>query len=231
MVHICDRRFKARKYFRQHELPPGSPNNHPYEYSRALVIRLEPEVDNGKLAKLNPTLQELVVGEIMLGDPPGIPKGTRAWEDVAADLLDPSLTRNTNPIDFQLWNISRIIFSLEGDFWRFSSSLAPLTTKHNYRGQYFDLRRHFMTPVGPKSLTEEQWKRWLEQWPDQTCHCISFYTKKPCRERPNPKNNVKHGFSLNIELLFLDEQGLPVPDKMLPITFDPDIENKGGHSL
>ncbi len=160
---------------------------------------------------------------------PGIKKvAGKSWEAELAKLIV-SLVPG-NPFDFQLWFRSRVAFCLSGNFWWFSSAMDPMTTKYDVgREQYFNLLLHFVDGTGQlQSLTREEW---AQQHPDLPCKCISFYTGDPCRDHalPGGAPRVLHGFSLNVEVGSLLGSGMIDRSSVLPITFDPDVENKGGN--
>jgi len=101
--------------------------------------------------------------------------------------------------------------------------MASITTKYQYGSQYFDLRRHFHVNNVLTTVTEAEWEH---RWKGYDCRCISFYSQDPCLE----EFEVTHSFSLNVDLLMQVKQ----PDNTvipmtLPITIDPDVENKGGN--
>jgi len=98
-----------------------------------------------------------------------------------------------------------------GDFWRFPlgdplTTPDPITTKEDFEGHYHRIGRHLIKNGAA-----------ADAGPTDIYRCISFFTNTPCDHDPP----IKHPISLNVELL--------VGQKILPITLDPDIENKGGH--
>jgi hypothetical protein len=214
------------RYFEQHEIPQHGPSGYDYKYTRALKITAKGNDDgNGVIETFQAYMEDAFLTG---GQYPGIPKSTsNEWANLIPHLFDVSLARG-NPFDFALWYPSRIAFFLVGDFWRFSTKMAPFTTKHQYGAQYFDLLLHYMDAAGLHSITQEDWD---SNRPEQPCKCVSFSTLDPCLDSAlgsgNPK--VLHGFSLNLEVAPLLANGTIHPDDYLPLTIDPDVENKGGH--
>lgn len=133
--------------------------------------------------------------------------GSGTWKDVLQHVLNTKPFIGATSLDFSLAARSRVILLLAGKFWRFSNTMDPMTTKFDFGTQYFDLQRHKLDGNGNA----------VEAGPTDDCQCISFFADQPC-----PSGlGVAHGFSLNIELV----KGGKV---LLPMTIDPDIENKGG---
>lgn len=227
---VCDMsKFPKTKYFQQHEIPEYGPEGFQYDYTRLLIIRAEATVATSKpdLLTLNTIMEEYEDG-----GRPGIARTTKEWWPILKDYFHAGtrpgprapVPGSKTPFDFTLWDKSRIIVVIKGDFWRFSPQLAAVTTKHQYGSQYFDLRRHFVDKTGQlKDIPEAVWEH---KYLGTKCNCVSFFSQNPCL----PELNVTHGFSLNIDLMM--EMTLPsgasVPTT-LPITIDPDIENKGGN--
>jgi len=197
--------FVAKKYFEQHELGPTGPIFYEYKFTRSFEISAETTSNMpGKLDDLS-----IVIASYKETIPNyGTPHTTTNWEDKLRDVLVNKPLVDRTSLDFALSAASRVILVLSGDFWRFSNSMEALTTKFDLGAQYFDLQRHRLdaknnvVPAGP----------------DDDCRCISFFADEPCPD----SCKIKHGFSLNVELV----HGGKV---MLPITIDPDIENKGGN--
>jgi hypothetical protein len=226
---VCDMsKFPNMKYFQQHEMPEYGPVDFQYDYTRLLVIRAEATIGPANvLVSLNTIMEEFEDG-----GQPGIPRTIKEWDDILMDHLGAVPTTRVPtpmpgseaPFDFTLWNKSRVIIMLLGQFWRFSAKMAAVTTKHQYGSQYFDLRRHFLNEAGEFcSIPEADWE---QKFIGTKCTCVSFFSQEPCL----PVFNARHGFSFNIDLMM--EKTLPggvtVPTT-LPITIDPDIENKGGN--
>ena len=115
---------------------------------------------------------------------------------------------------------------LHDEFWAFSRDLSPFTTKYDYEDQYFDLLLHRMDGGKLVSMTQELWQK---QTPDERCRCISFFTKRPCRDIELGGPQIFHRFSLNLELFTAKSDGTVDENNYLPMTIDPDIENKGGN--
>ena len=147
----------------------------------------------------------------------GTPRDLEPWRIAAKRLFRAEEFMLDGPrrtsLDFSIARPSRVVILLEGTFWRFSETLAPLTTKQDFSARYFDLRRHQRNAGG--EIVDIQ--------PDMECRLISFETVMPLL------NGERHGFSLNIDLLIEvvnpNNNGLEILP--LPITIDPDIENKG----
>jgi hypothetical protein len=226
MVNVCDpASFPPRTYFEQHEIPDQIPGGYDYQYIRGLLIAAKgtgsPDLDSLKFELTD----ELLDG----GRYPGVKKvAGKSWETSFPHLFSMAGILG-NPFDFQLWFRSRVAFFLKGDFWWFSTAMEPFTMKYVYDGQYFNLLLHFVDGNGVlQSLTREQW---AQQHPDTPCKCISVYTLDPCRDStlPGGAPRVLHGFSLNIEVGALLPNGSIDRSLVLPITFDPDVENKGGN--
>jgi hypothetical protein len=236
---VCDMtRFPRAKYFQQHELPQFGPPLYEYEYTRILFIRADGKVrDNSsaqpsEVEKLSAIMVE--VGED--GERPGIKRTDVPWDTIMNAIIMPYERKRTKksefslhesrktPFDFTLWDPSRIIIFLTGQFWRFSSNMAAVTSKHQYDTQYFDLQRHFLDENNQvQSVPECEWEH---RWKKYNCRCVSFFCQDPCLE----EFDTVHGFSFNLDLLMEVQQpnGAVVPTT-LPITIDPDVENKGGN--
>ncbi|HEV7660677.1 MAG TPA: nucleotide synthetase [Allosphingosinicella sp.] len=224
---LCDMtKFPDDKYFKQYEIPQSGPNGDDYDYTRLLLLKAGATTDiNGpdprSVLDLSFELEELKED----GGRPGIEHfGDQTWEKLAESLFNPELIRVGGPFDFTLWNKSRVVIMLKGEFWELSQNLSPFTTKQDYGGHYSDLRRHVLDDDGVfQSLTEQEWEK---DWKGTPCNCFSFYSGDPCL----PSWKTFHGFSLNVDLIMWTQSssGPPVK-KTLPITVDPDIENKGGN--
>lgn len=214
MANVCDPAlFPDHRYFEQHELAEFGPPHHTYAHTRGLRIRTAPSPFSAELVDwIGPT-----------GRYPGIPYDPADtdtdWDQVLKKLFDPPVVSTS--FDFTLWFSSRIGILIEDDFWWFSTKMAPITMKHQYGAQYFDLLLHHLDRGRLISLTLDQWRA---SPPTPKCRCISFFTGEPCTDPAVDTSRplVKHGFSLNLELAS--------PGKgPLPITIDPDVENKGGN--
>lgn len=224
MVNVCDpANFPPQQYFQQHEIPQWGPNEYQYEHTRGLVIRADPVYDTtGQIFKGLSTVLEDAFRDVKY---PGVPAKTRSWPDVVVDLFAVPAVRN--PYDFKLWFKSRVAIRLVDDFWRFSRDLDPFTTKYDYDGHYFDLLLHRLDGAGKLvSMTPAQWRKTSYQI---DCKCISFFTQRPCRDVDLGGPQVFHGYSLNMDLFSLNQGGTIDPEKFLPMTIDPDVENKGGN--
>ena len=221
--------FPSHTYFSQNEIPTSGPPGYDWDYVRGLVIRAEGAVaGGGALTRLRLSMSDYLSDS---GAFPGIKRvqGTD-WKTYISQLFALGIAPPT-PFDFRLWFRSRVIIYLAGDFWRFSTKLAPFTTKHQYADQYFDLLLHHMDGGTVASISRSEWE---STRPDRPCKCISFYAGEPCRDSglPAPVSpKVLHGFSLNIEIGRIRADGTIDPTEALPITIDPDIENKGGHGF
>lgn len=222
--NLCDMSaFPQQDFFSQYRLPAYGPQPFPYLYTRVYLISAfgtNSGAAGSELADL--TFEAMPFEDFGSPTPPpppdsnspGIPYSAQAtWNHVLAD----ALVRETafipparNPLDIQLYGRSRVILLLRGHFWSFSREMEPISTKHEMRGRYFDVQKHVLTAtgVGTPGSTDPY-------------RCISFFSFDPCRPNQPPALNVKHGFSLNVEFV---NAGAGV----LPITIDPDIENKGG---
>lgn len=225
MVDVCNpANFPPMKYFQQYELAEFGPADYEYRYTRCFLTRMEATVTGSDVDTLHAIMEEYRFNG---GPIPGRRRQDESWEGVLARMLSPGFVASTNPFDFALWSPTRVIMLLKGRAWRYSPSLAPLTMKHQYGGQYFDLRLHRWDPALGEavSLTQEEWQTTL---PNEPCRCVSFFTREPCRDSNLGGPGAKHGFSLNVDLLYYDSNGNP-DGRFLPITVDPDIENKGGH--
>ncbi|HEX8448814.1 MAG TPA: nucleotide synthetase [Allosphingosinicella sp.] len=206
MVDKCDmRNFPPRKYFKQHDLPRTGPSGYDYDYTLPYAIRAEGAADNnGVITSLRFVLYSLWDSTT---SPKGISRSEETWEAVLQRVLSrerPLLP--DNPLDISIAEPSRVILRLDGSFWHFSQSADPVTTKYDLGRQYFDLQRHADgdgRTIGPNSVDYR---------------CASFFSQQPCPRRLN----VRHGFSLNLE--FTSASG----GEILPVTFDPDIQNTGG---
>lgn len=223
----CDpTKFPQTKYFNQHELPPYGPVDFKYKYTRCFTIVVDATGTGGPAETLSIAMTEPAVAT---GQYPGTPykEPDDTWQEVIKRSLPPPppLDRST-PLDMKLWFPSRIAMILVGDYWQFSRTLAPITTKHQFDARYFDLRMHGMTGTG--ELISHTPGEWQAAFPNGDCRCISFFAQEPCRDSSLGYPKVSHGFSLNIEVLSYDQHGHVSLSEYLPITIDPDIENKGG---
>jgi hypothetical protein len=216
MANVCSpTAFPDVPYFEQHELAEFGPPGYTYQHTRGLRIRTTQD----------PFSAEMVDSVFALGSNyPGLPydpavPSTR-WEEVVETLFAMPGVPPTS-FDFTLWFRSRIGIFMEDGFWWFSTKLAPITMKHRYGAHYFDLRLHHVDGGSLASLTLDQWR---QTRPNERCRCISFFAQDPCRDpRLDPLlPQIWHGFSLNLELY---SPGMAP----LPITIDPDVENKGGN--
>ncbi|WEJ98299.1 MAG: hypothetical protein P0Y59_15245 [Candidatus Sphingomonas phytovorans] len=196
--------FRPGRYFEQHELSPVGPISYDYEVTRSFLIRAETSTRAGPLDDLTISIYPFEESVPDVGTPH---MGAKTWRDVLQHVLNSQPFIGVTSLDFSLAVRSRVILLLAGKFWRFSNTMAPMTTKFDLGTQYFDLLRHKLDEKGNA----------VEAGPTDDCQCISFFADQPC-----PSGlNVAHGFSLNIELV----NGGKV---LLPMTIDPDIENKGG---
>jgi len=225
MVDICNMsNFPTLRYFNQYEIPDHGPAGYEYQYTRCLLISAEATVSSARNVL---TFTPAMADQFHSGQYPGVPRPAN-WEDVIFDSYPTSEFAGflpPSPFDFKLWHKSRIAIRLQGDFWRFSTDLAPITTKHQYGTQYFNMLLHRKEGASLISLTLDQWRA---ESPVQPCRCISFFTGEPCRDSALPGGSPKvvHGFSLNVEIPRYDTSG--TLQNLLAITIDPDIENKGG---
>jgi len=210
MVNPCSTTatFGAARYFSQHDLPDRTPI---HDYTRCFIIYAH----SGDTNYLN----DLSIGIMPVLEPNdnGTPN-TTPWRTKLGELLNhppmapsPAFAERPTPIDFYLKKRSCILIRLMGDFWRFpkgdpATAPAPVTTKEDFEGHYYQIGRHLLKG-GVAS----------DAGPDDTYRCISFFSNSPCTASPP----IKHPISLNVELI--------VGQHILPITLDPDIENKGGH--
>ena len=202
---ICEMsNFKPGKYFEQHELNSSGPIIYDYEYTRSLVIFASSRSAPGKLKDLTISISSYLEAQAGIGSKK-VPGST--WQEKLNEVLlsQPFIRRGTS-LDFSVSAASRVILLLAGGFWRFSNTMEALTTKFDFGSQYFDLQRHVVDPNGNV----------VPAGPNDDCRCISFFTDVPCHK----SLSVRHAFSLNIELL--------MGPLVLPLTVDPDIENKGG---
>ncbi len=206
---------QASRFFEQHPLPQGGPGV--YEVTRRFRI-----VVKGAEGPAGPgePLQQLSLVLLSLDEEPGTPKAPGAeWKDLVAEMLGPKLVDRGNPLDFAIFKTSRVAIQLTQQFLRFSPKMAPLTTKKKHpNGKYYDLRLHTLTDAGFVSETEIEWR---QNRPDTPCRCISFFTRDP----DHASSGTRDGFSMNVDLVG-QEGGLEL---VIPITIDPDIENKGGN--
>jgi len=107
------------------------------------------------------------------------------------------------PLDFAIGKKCFIALKLYGNFWEFSRrSAGAVRTKDDFDRRYYRLRLHENSGRSA---------------------CVSF-----CAEEPeNHVNKVRHGINLYVDFI-RTENGEVL---RLPVTIDPDIENKGGHGL
>jgi len=220
MVDVCDMsNFPPQPYFDQYVIPEEIPANYDYEYTRLFYIWAEATVNSSSEIQ---TITTSIREDTFTSQIPGTPKNVQAWESIAENSLQSLPAVPPTPFDFAVWTESRVILLLSQPFWVFSPNMAALTTKYDYEGHYFDLRRHEVIGGNFINVPDAIWQR---DWSGQPSRCISFYTKDPCRDwqLPGGSPKVTHGFSLNLEVPMAD-------GKRLPITVDPDIENKGGHN-
>jgi hypothetical protein len=227
MVDVCNMsNFAAARYFSQFELEENGPAGYDYDHTRCLEISVEGSLIAGTnlINSLTPMMRDM----FHTGSYPGIPRPAN-WENIVLNKMFPGPEFGGSllppgPFDFALWFRSRVAIMLVGDFWRFSSTLAPITTKHQYGDHYFDLRLHRKQGTSLVSLTVDEWHATS---PDVPCRCISFFTQQPCRDSQLGSPKVTHGFSLNIEIPKFRSNG--TIESILPMTIDPDVENKGGN--
>lgn len=203
-VDICNPvNFPNKEFFEQHRLPAGHVD-FDYEYTKAYIIAAVGAVG----ANDEVTALEFKSTSFHPKSSPGIPRNKETWEEVLTGVLASRHALPPNPLDIDLQRPCRVIFLLNGDFWRFSQEMAPITTKHDFGDQYFDVQRHGWD--GKQVVTPPA--------AGMPCKAISFFSKMPC-----PDTRVmKHGFSLNVEFATAGSESV------LPITIDPDVENKGG---
>ena len=226
---VCDMsKFPKMKYFQQHEIPEYGPAGFQYDYTRLLIIRAKATTGaTDDLLTLNTIMEEYEDG-----GRPGIARTTKGWWPILKDYFGVGrragprtrVPGHKKPFDFTLWDRSRVIIVIKGDFWKFAPQMAAVTTKHQYGSQYFDLRRHFVDENNQlQDIPESVWEH---KYLGTKCNCVSFFSQDPCLT----ELNVTHGFSFNIDLVM--DMTLPSGAKVpttLPITIDPDIENKGGN--
>lgn len=216
MNDIETQQAQTTGFFEQHPLPQGGPGD--YELTRRFRI-----VATGAEGAGGPggPLQQLSLVLVSLDQEPGTAKAPGSeWEDLVAQMLGEQLIEPDNPLDFAIYDTSRVAIQLTQPFLRFSPSMAPLTTKKKHaNGKYYDLRLHTLTGAGLVSETEVEWRQNRPQTP---CRCISFFTLDP----DHASSGTRDGFSMNVDLV--GEEG--GQEFVIPITIDPDIENKGGNN-
>jgi hypothetical protein len=224
--------FVDDEFFSQHKIDPDTLD---YEYTRCFIIYATTGsnsiIDNVLMRDFTVNIKPVFDQEENLGTP----KNSLEWDKVLKEFLNlpippiPSssiaplveseksiVLANNFPapirtaLDFGLKRKTCVLIRLVGDFWTFSPRISPVTTKHNYGKQYYNLGRHWLNPATQQVEVPPQ---------DADYPCVSFFSKKPCLNALNRK----HGFSFNLELI-MDIDGT---EERLPITVDPDIENKG----
>jgi len=196
-------------YPRHVELSRTGPANYDWEYTRCFLIRAK-----GTLS-VNPPLLTNMGFVLTAATTDDEDKGTGKsipWETRVRQLLNvaaPFVSQTRTEMDFTLKRPSRIVFRLDGTFWRFSTTVSPVTMKDDFGTRYFDLQRHVLDASGvPREprLGEEY-------------DCVSFFCDQPFAAGLG----IRHGFNINLELLSTFH-GRPVA---LPISIDPDVENQG----
>jgi len=207
MVNACTSNvYGGAQYFVQHEILDGPES---YDYTRCFIIYAH-SAGTGYLNDL-----KFEIRAVLENNDLGTPKTEMSWRDKLRDLLSypamAALFDPATPLDFYLKRKSCILIRLMGDFWRFPKGPlgvvpAPVTTKEDFEGHYHKVGRHILKGGVV-----------ADAGPTDVYRCISFFSNSPCELEPP----VKHPISLNVEML--------VGQLVLPITIDPDIENKGGH--
>lgn len=208
-IDPCDQStFPPSEFFEQNPLSRDFPRGYNYEYTKAYFITAKGTQDGGAggLAELSDLV--FTSTPLFASGPKGTPKAEESWEDVLRRMFDKHWIAEPNPLNIQVYERSRVIILLVGEFWEFSRAMEPMSTKLKTEGRYFDLQRHGWDdgkvvtppPVGTR------------------CAAISFFSDTPCDD----KLGVRHGFSMNVEFTGGGKLGV------LPITIDPDVENKGG---
>lgn len=222
--------FIDGEFFSQHKIEGNSQD---YEYTRSFIIYATSSQAAGVLTNgVSINIMPVNESQENLGTPktestwdkqlekllrrqiPPIPASSTvpflALEQTRADNLVADFFRTS--LDFTLRRKSCILIRLIGNFWTFSPNISPVTTKHNYGTQYQNLQKHWLNPTTDA----------VERPPaGADYNCVSLFCGDPCRD----SLNVSHGFSFNIELI-MDIAG---EEKRLPVTIDPDVENKGNN--
>lgn len=214
---------KPKKFYKQHKLPrTGWTKGH--ELVQRFIIIAEGSVKEDSVNEGGVNEDKILKSlkfNIYKFDAKDPVEGVKVdsykdWEKLAEVMLDRSgIADQRGSLDFGIYGRSRVLIFLPQTFWYFSSEMPALSTKQEHQGRYYDLRLHTLISDGGKSaLVSETQKEWLKNRPTAKCKCISFAT-----EFPHPANSkIKHGYCFNIEL----------EESYIPITVDPDIENKGG---
>ncbi len=208
-IDLCDpKTFPPSEFFEQHPISKNFPQGYDYEYTKAYFITAK-GTPGGGAGGLS-ILDDLVFTATTFDAPrdKGTPKAEKSWEDVLREMFDPQGLVDPNPLNIQIYERSRVIILLVGKFWEFSRAMEPMSTKLDTGDRYFDLQRHGWD--GTKVVTPPP--------AGMRCEAISFFSDTPCDD----KKDVRHGFSLNVEFRGSGKHGV------LPITIDPDVENKGG---
>lgn len=197
-----------------------------YEVTRRFFIEVTGNPKGSqKGADGYPILVRLCFTLIAVDDAPGVRRTTTSWQDLAKDSVI-KLMSTSNPFDFSIYLPTRIIIGIPSvhDFLSFSLEVDPLTTKEDYSQKYFDLRLHTMESGQLISNTREEWIRLR---PSVPCRCISFATDKP----HDADDDIRDAYSISLTLRVSVGSGTSTQSFVLPISFDPDIENKGGKNL
>lgn len=134
--------------------------------------------------------------------PPGDGNGIKSFVDFASLKLTPS-----QPIlDLDVYNDCFLEVWLDPNKnWRWSRELDAITTKKPYEQLYFEL----------KYRDGDDWYDRADFPADKVPMVVRFGAK---HNKPPTYPEDKHGFSLNLELVDSEGEGLP-------ITIDPDIRN------
>jgi len=217
MADIC-KRFEPDEFFKQHPLKVKTPY---YDDVKCFVIYAAAPQSGLFLDELIIGMRELPIQNAdefdeyleALLEYDFTARQFPAVADLALGINFLDFVRN--PLDFSVYKKTAVLIRLIGQFWQFSNSMAAISTKQDLDSQYYSPTRHRQAVPGgdPDSVPDG---KGLADY-----RCISFCTDKPCRQNLlGLGQHVKHGFSLNLDLI--------MPNKaIVPITFDPDIENKG----
>ncbi|AQR72380.1 nucleotide synthetase [Sphingomonas sp. LM7] len=194
-------------FFEQHRLPEDGPPGYSPEFTKTYFIVAKGAVEDASVG-LTGLIDLLFQSEVSVTpDPRGIPNSQKDWRVVLEEAFSALGDNVTNPLNIEVQAPSRVILRLIGDFWQFSRTMDPITTKADFGQQYFGMQSHGWDGEVIDSPP-----------PGIPISAISFSTLAPHPE----SENVGHGFSLNVEFTSLDGKYI------LPITIDPDVENKGG---
>lgn len=227
MANVC-KRFPREEFFTQHPLPSRAVGDADFDEVRCfiiwaaatkpgvflneLIMRID-EIQFENLESFDDKLKALLDYEFKpIPFPPLDDKPSAIRLDT---IFDPFALINS-PLNFSIKDSSAIIIRLIGDFWRFSTSMRAISTKHDLEGHYYTARRHWKSGNDVREVDDAV---------DLPGHrCISFFSGKPCRKDYfGPGDHVRHGLSFNIDFI------MPNKVDFIPVTFDPDVENKGGN--